>query len=73
MDEAVYRTALEKVKPEYRAAFEKFVKTGNANMEFLSYLDTDKGVQEAVDMVFSSEADELGDRVRKLLKEKPSE
>ena len=70
MDEAVYRKALEKVNPWYREAFEKFVNTGEANLQFLDYLDKDKNAQDAFDMLFPSGANKLEDKVREFLKEK---
>lgn len=48
---------LEMVSPEWRHAFLRFVETGEAEEDFLSYLDQDTQCQEAVEAAFNRQAE----------------
>jgi hypothetical protein len=48
-----------KVAPEWRAAFVRFVDTGEADDAFLNHLDQDKSTQEAVEIAFNAQAEAL--------------
>lgn len=41
------------IKPEWRSAFQEFIKTGEADDAFLDYLDNDETAQEAVEKAFN--------------------
>ena len=44
------------VTEKWQDAFTQFIQTGEANDEFLNYLDNDKKAQEAVEMAFTEQA-----------------
>lgn len=48
---------LRNVKPEWQAAFVRFVETGEAEEDFLNYLNSDEGAQQAVEAAFSAQAE----------------
>jgi hypothetical protein len=45
------------VRPQWRDAFVRFVETGDAEEDFLNYLNTDSEAQEAVEAAFNAQAD----------------
>lgn len=45
------------VKPEWRAAFARFVETGDAEEDFLNYLNSDEEAQQAVETAFNAQAE----------------
>jgi hypothetical protein len=47
---------LDRVAPEHREEFLKFIATGQASDAFIAYLDTDAGCQQAVDWVFRQQS-----------------
>jgi hypothetical protein len=49
--------ALEKVNPRWRDQYLHFIETGEAEGDFLDYLNHDKAGQEAVEMAFNAQAE----------------
>lgn len=45
------------VKPEWHAAFARFVETGDAEEDFLNYLNNDEEAQQAVEAAFNAQAE----------------
>lgn len=45
------------VKPEWHAAFVRFVETGDAEEDFLNYLNNDEEAQQAVETAFNAQAE----------------
>ncbi|MBI5066372.1 hypothetical protein HZA97_09135 [Candidatus Woesearchaeota archaeon] len=64
----VYDDAIKLIEPKYHADFAKFVENGEANKEFLEYLDSNENAQKAVDILFETTAiglEEIGKIVQK--------
>jgi len=59
MHSSVYEQAIKKVDSQYRTDFAQFVESGEAKQEFLDYIDRDKDAQDAVEMVFIEQSQEL--------------
>ena len=59
MGEIAVKTAeyLCNVKPEWRTAFARFVETGDAEEDFLDYLNKDEEAQQAVEAAFNTQAE----------------
>lgn len=55
-----------RLDPQWRSAFVKFVETGDADQAFLKYLDEDKGCQKAVELAFTAQAAAFEDFARAL-------
>ncbi len=50
---------VDRVAPEWRSAFVRFIETGDADETFLDYLDRDKEMQEAVELAFTAQSQAL--------------
>lgn len=47
---------LEKIRPEFRGSFYRFIDTGEADEAFLKYMDEDKDCRQAVDTALTQQA-----------------
>lgn len=52
----IYEEALKLIEPKYKKGFCEFTQTGEADQEFLRYLDNNLNAQKAVDMIFQAQA-----------------
>lgn len=53
--DTIYRS----IDPKWQRDFKAFVDTGNARPEFLSYLDSNRDCQEAVEIIFEHEISQI--------------
>jgi len=64
-------TALAKVAPRWHKDFLNFIDTGEAQQDFLTYLDEDKEGQKAVEMAFNAQAEAFHGLAEELKKPGP--
>ena len=53
----IFENALQKIAPARQKQFLHFIDTGEAEDEFLTYLDSDSQAQQAVEMTFNAQAE----------------
>jgi hypothetical protein len=58
--------ALNLIDDSWRNDYLRFIETGEASQEFLSYIDKDSNAQEAVEMAFNAQADAFEGLAREL-------
>jgi hypothetical protein len=65
----IYEEALKLIDQKYSNGFLRFTQTGEADKQFLDYLDTSSNAQKAVDMIFQAQARAFEDFARRLRKD----